>query len=400
VVYTAYMSSFLSRVAVAATLATVSGCGSGSSPASSTAKDAAVDAPALPAALAVTADWEHHTLSLVDFDALVSQPAGEEASARVGTIDLSKYTQGPYTVKITPDGKTALVTLSAGFFTVPGATILVNASSITMGPSELLFVDLASRSIDAVLDTGDGATGIAITHDGTRAFVAHAATSMVSIVDVKAHKVLEQVDVGGTFAEEVALDDTDTVGIVTYLDPTSSSKNVRTFAVSDMASTLSPPIPLGSDAAGVPFFPGTKVAYVVLAYNPLTSPASGYALVDATNPMAPVKLVQTMWTDMTYVDYQAIPAPGRGTVLVPVAVGGRLAVREYALGTADVVLQKTYDVAATRLFGAFGAVLDGQGRLALTMPGDREVAVLDLGTGASFTVPWFTEPGPLGVALR
>ena len=50
--------------------------------------------------------------------------------------------------------------------------------------------------------------------------------------------------------------------------------------------------------------------------------------------------------------------------------------REYGLGTADVVLMKTYDVAATKLFGAFGAVVDSKGRVVLTMPGDRQLAVL------------------------
>jgi hypothetical protein len=85
---------------------------------------------------------------------------------------------------------------------------------------------------------------------------------------------------------------------------------------------------------------------------------------------------------------------------VPVASGGMLRVREYALGTGDVVLKQTYDVVATKLFGAFGAVVDPQGHMVLTMPGDRQLAVLDLASGASFAVPWFTEAGPMGISLR
>jgi hypothetical protein len=416
----------------------VGACSSSSSVPS--APDAQPDAAPLPATLAVTADWLNHTVSLVDFGALVAylpnadggapatlavdasdgdasegdasvagaSPtlAAADASAvdasavRVGTIDVSHFAQAPYSVKITPDGATAIVAMSAGFFTVPGAGILVNASSIPSGPGEVLFVDLATRSITASLDTGADATGIAITHDGTHAFVSHAGSTDMTIVDVGARQILQQVDLGGTYAEEVALDDSDTVGIVTYLDPTSEEKDVRTFAVADMASTLSAPIPLGSDAAGVPFFPGTKIAYVVLAYNPLTSPASGYALVDATNPMSPVKLVETMWTDATYVAYEAIPFPAHGTVLVPVASGGLLSVREYALAGSDVTLLATYPVAATPLFGAFGAVVDAQGHLALTMPAQRQIALLDIGSGAVVKVPWFSPAGPLGIALR
>jgi DNA-binding beta-propeller fold protein YncE len=254
--------------------------------------------------------------------------------------------------------------------------------------------------VTAEVDTGDGATGIAITHDGRLAFVCHVGTSKVSVVDLTSHMVTQEVELGGNYAEEITFDDTDTVGIVTYLDGATNSKNVRTFAVADIAGTLSPPLSLNSDAAGVPFFPGTKVAFVVLAYNPLTSPVSGYALIDATDPHAPVKLAQAQWSDATYIDYQAIPAPARGSVLVPVAVNGMLSVREYTLATSDVVLKKTYDVAPTQLFGAFGAVVDGANHMVLTMPGDKKLAVLDLGTGAAFSVPWLKEAGPMGIALH
>jgi hypothetical protein len=395
------------------------GCSSSSTP-SSSAADAQADAASLPPTLAVTADWLHQTLSLVDFDALVSHLAAgdaaapdasaadasatpslpEAASARVGEIDLTPYAQAPYMVAITPDGTTALVSMSAGFFTVPGAGILVNASSVPSGSGELLFVDLRSRSVVASLDTGADATGIAITHDGSRAFVCHEGTSNVTIVDVAARQIVQQVDMGGTFAEEIAIDDSDTVGIVTVLDPMTNAKDARTFRVADMGSTLSAPIALDSDAAGVPFFPGSKVAYVVLAYNPLTSPSSGYALIDATDPSSPVKLVETKWTDATYVDFDAIPFPAHGTVLVPVASGGMLRVREYALGGSDVVLRQTYDVAPASLFGAFGAAVDDQGRMVLTMPAERQLAVLDLASSRAFTVPWFSQAGPLGIALR
>jgi DNA-binding beta-propeller fold protein YncE len=377
-------------VALGLSLAGAAGCSSSSSGGSAAAS--------APATYAVTADWLHHTLSVIDYDALVTK-AKSGADART-EVDLSAYAQGPMTVKITPDGKTAIVSLSTGFFSVPGATILVNAPSLPTGPSKVIFVDVASKKVTGELDTGDGATGIAITHDGKTAFVCHVGTTKVSVIDVASRSMVSEFDLGGTFAEEVALDDSDTVGAVTYLDPSTNQKNVRTFAVADMGATLSDPIPLNTDAAGVPFFPGTKTVFVVLAYNPVTSPASGYALVDATDPHAPKKLAETTWTDSTYIAYQAIPAPARGTVLVPVADGNRLKVREYGLGSGDVTLKQTYDVAATQLFGAFGVVVDAAGRMVLTMPGERQLAVYDLGAGTSFTVPWFSEAGPTGIALH
>jgi DNA-binding beta-propeller fold protein YncE len=394
-----------SLVAALSTIFLLSACGSSS-------QSAGGGAP-LPKPLAVTADWENQTLTLLDFNALVTAspepasasdggvPSLQTVPGKVGTVDLTKEAQAPYTVKITPDGATALVAMSAGFFSVPGATLLVNASKVPTGPGEVLFVDLASRTVTASLDTGDGATGIAITHDGKTAFISHAGATTITVVDVPGRKKVQDVDIGGTYAEEVALDDSDTVGIVTCLDPSTSEKNVRTFAVSDIASTLSTPIPLGTDSAGVPFFPGTKTAFVVLAYNPITSPNAGYALIDASQPSSPRLIVETKWTDATYISYDAIAYPTDGTVLIPLAVNGALEVREYALGTSDVTLQKTYPVApVTNLFGAFGSVVDAQGHMVLTMPGERKLAVLDLASGAAFTVPWYTQPSPMGIALH
>lgn len=404
-IYTVYMHRPATLFASLSTIVLLSAC-------SSSSQSAGGGTP-LPKALAVTADWENQTLTLLDFDALVAAAPGPASASdggvpslqtvpgKVGTVDLSKEAQAPYTVKITPDGATAIVAMSAGFFTVPGATLLVNASKVPTGPGEVLFVDLASRTVTASLDTGDGATGIAITHDGKTAFIAHAGATTITVVDVPGRTKIKDVDVGGNFAESISLDDSDTVGIVTALDPSTSEKNARTFAVSDMASTLSAPIPLGTDAAGVPFFPGTKTAFVVLAYNPITSPNAGYALIDASQPSSPRLIVETKWTDATYITYDAIAYPTNGTVLFPVAVNGALEVREYALGASDVTLKQTYPVAPVKnLFGAFGSVVDAQGHMVLTMPGERELAVLDLPSGAAFTVPWYSQPSPMGIALH
>ena len=140
---------------------------------------------------------------------------------------------------------------------------------------------------------------------------------------------------------------------------------------------------------------------MVLAYNPLTSPNAGYALIDASQPSSPKLIVETKWTDATYISYDAIAYPTNGTVLVPLAVNGAVEVREYALGASDVTLKNTYPVApVTNLFGAFGSVVDAQGHMVLTLPGERELAVLDLPSGAVFTVPWFSQPSPLGIALH
>jgi YVTN family beta-propeller protein len=347
--------------------------------------------------IGVTADWLDHRLSVFDFDALVHGATSRD-EVLLGEVDLSGYEQGPLELKITADGKTAIVSTSPGFFTVPGSNILVAApaSDIPTGPSKELFVNLESLSVEAELDVGDGPTGIALTRDGTRAFVSHAGSSEVTIIDLKTRQVIEQVDVGGAFAEQIGFDETGTVGIVTCLAG-GLSKGARTFSVDDMKGTLSSPIDLASDAAGVPFFPGTKTAYVVLAYNPLSSPTSGYAIIDAASPSAPVMIKRTSFTDATYVNFQALAAPARGTVLVPIALGGQLSVREYSLGADDVVLEDTFDFGTIQGMGAFGMTLDDAGHLVMTLPAEKMLAVLDLNTRSKFNVPWTSQPGPMGI---
>src|SRR6185312_1882304 len=84
------------------------------------------ESPATPTrhGTAVIANYMHQTLSFVDFDKLVSGPhAGDDA--RLGEMDLSQYSQAPYGIKVTPDGRTAVVTQSQGFFLVPGASALL-----------------------------------------------------------------------------------------------------------------------------------------------------------------------------------------------------------------------------------------------------------------------------------
>jgi hypothetical protein len=406
------MKRLLARLGAIACLASgiavTTGCRSSDSKASGEAADGGsraqntADASSSGPKLAVTADYLHHTLSFIDFDAMVSGPdAG--AAARLGEMDLSQYTQAPYGVKLTPDGKTAVVTLSPGFFLVPGAAaLLLGDSTMPTGPSKVLLIDVASRSIKAELDTGDGAAGITITHDGRRALITHTATTILSVIDIEAGQLLEQVDIGGTFAEAVEVDETDTVGIVTCL-MSGLAKSARTFALADVAGTLSDPIPLDNDAAGVAFFPGTKTGFVVLAYTPLGSPHSGFVAIDASDPHAPVKVNDTRWTDAVYLAFEVTPAPTRGTLLMGVSYGGAVEIREYALAGTDVTLVNHWPVTTISGFGPFGTVLDRQGRMLMTIPGgpkDRELAVLDLRDGSSFTVPWFTEPGPMGIDMH
>jgi hypothetical protein len=168
-------------------VAALCACGGDTTVASSSA-----DAGAMPAAdgggpgsgghQAITADWLNKSLTILDLDKL--EAGAKRKDVVVATIDLSKYSPGPMEVAVTPDGKTALVSISAGFFTIPGSAFLVNASSIPADPGTLLMVDLSARKVVAELDTGKSPMGILITPDGTKAFVTNFGSAAIAIIDI------------------------------------------------------------------------------------------------------------------------------------------------------------------------------------------------------------------------
>lgn len=341
----------------------------------------------------LSADFLHHTLSFVDQGALTM--GATRSDALIEELDLGDYAAGPLNVEIAPDRKLALVSLSAGFFSIPGAGLLINAQSIPTDPGVLLFVDLEERAVVGELDTGKGPMGIAFTRDGTRAFVTHFSDPEIAIVDVAKKRVLERVNVG-PYSEEIALDDSGTVGIFGY----SAAGNVRTFAADDMAGTLSDPVALSGDSAGVAFFPGTKLAYVVQAPNPLTSALGGHTLIDVSDPSAP-EVLQDERLDAAPVAYPALAIPSRGSVVVPTAKDGKLAVQEIKLDKAHkkVEIVQTIALGAATLFGAYSTAWAGGDRLLLAVPRDHAVVVVDLATKEHWSVPWeITEAGPMDLA--
>lgn len=346
--------------------------------------------------LVVTADWLNKSLSLLDLDTLLAGVSSRE-EALIESIDLSAYSPGPLEVQITPDKKTALVTVSAGFFSIPLSNLLVGESqAIPDDPGKLLFIDLDSRQVVAEIDTGHGPMGIAITPDGSRAFIPHFSDPHVAVIDVVARELLRRVEVG-PMSEEIALDDTGSVGIFSY----SATGNFRTFAASDMAGTLSPDVSAPGDAAGVTFFPGTKTAFVVQAPNVITGDVSGYDIVDVREPQAPVVLDQVRFDSESVIQYPAVAVPGRGTVIVPVVGAGKLSLREYGLSDGAATVQRSIDImSVTALFGAFSLAVVNQKYVLCALPGERALSITDLESELSVTVPWGQKAGPTGVAIR
>jgi DNA-binding beta-propeller fold protein YncE len=353
---------------------------------------------ALPTPLAITADWVAGTLSYVDLASLLD--GADKQTAVVDTIDLKKFSPGPLALELTPDGKKLLVAASAGFFAIGGAgDLLINAPNIPGGPGKFLVLDIDSREIEAEIDTGEVPMGIAVTPDGARAFVAHFGSGNMAVVDLASHEVVEDFDVG-SLAEEVVFDDTGTVGIVGY----SEAGNVRTFGVADPEGTLSDPVELNGDSAGVAFFPGTKIALVVQAPNPLSfitgGPSSGYTLIDVSDPSAP-KVLQDYREPKLIGAYPAQAAKNRNSILVPSAVDNVFGVREYALENGQVKLVQDIPVGQAQYLGALGFAYDGKDSVVMAVPGQRAVMTANLETKATRQVPWEQDAaGPADVVVR
>lgn len=339
----------------------------------------------------VVANWLDGTLSFVDIDALTSDVT-ERADAENASMDLSEHAPGPFEIEITPDGKLALVAISSGFFSL-GAGFIVNEPMISQEPGSLLFIDMETRAVVGELETGEHPMGIRISKDGARAYVAHFGSGDIAIVDIAARSVIERVNIG-IYAEEIAFDDTETVGVVSY----SNDGSVRTFAVDDIAGTLSDQVMLEGDSAGIAFFPGTKIAFVFQAANGILALKSGYTLVDVTEPSAPSVMQDVRW-DETVRGYAITAHYERNSMIVPVTDAGRLKLREYTLEGDDIALVGTTDVTNAMLMGARAVTVDGQGRVLCAIPRERVLSVSDLDSGSSFVVPWAERAGPADVAV-
>jgi hypothetical protein len=333
--------------------------------------------------LAVTADFLNQTLSVVDVGKLVEGSKREDAL--VGTVDLKKYLPGPLDLAITPDGKTALVSISGGWL---GAF-----TTVPPGNGTLLFVDIATRAVVGELYTGASPMGIVITKDGKRAFVGQYSETYFAVVDIAA-RTFTRVQTGADYNEELAIDDTGTVALLTY----GPAGNAVTFSVDAPTNPLGVTLGLTGDAGGTAFFPGTKLAYVVQAPTALTGNVGGHNVVDVTNPGMPVAS-DNVRTANSPIWYPVTAVAARASVAFPSTLNNQLSIVEMKLdgSVAKQVQSVTVGPAETL---AYGVTADATGRVFAAVPKEHNVAVVDLNTGKGYLVPWnLTQSGPNDIKL-
>jgi YVTN family beta-propeller protein len=138
-------------------------------------------------------DWEGTVVKVGNgpegFDVLGDATTIWAANAQDGTVSIIDFAsrkvidtlavkaRGANRLKFTPDGKTALIS--------------------SLGGSELVFADVASRKVVKRLKIGTGAAGIVMQPDGLRAFVACSPDDYVAVIDLKTMEVVGKIDAGG-----------------------------------------------------------------------------------------------------------------------------------------------------------------------------------------------------------
>jgi hypothetical protein len=334
---------------------------------------------------AVSADFLNQTLSVIDIDKLTA--GGKREDALIGTVDLSKYTPGPLALGVTPDGKTAVVSISGGWLSLV-------ANDIPAGAGTLVFVDLDTLTVKGELNTGASPMGIAISKDGTHAFVGQLSDTYISYVDI-AKMSFDKIQTGNSWNEELALNDAGTTGILS----TGTAGDAMTFSADDGGMKHGQTFGLTGDAGGVAFFPGTSFAFVVQAPTQLTGMTGGYNVIDASDPAAPMVTDDVRVMGDSRIAYPVTAVPNRKSVVYPSTDAGKLSLIEMELDGAKAKMVQTVAVGSASTL-SYGLSSTADGLVLSAVATEHYVGVTDLHTGKAFTVDWeVTKTGPVDIKL-
>jgi len=342
--------------------------------------------------LVVTADWLNQSLTLFDYQQLVD-PKGDADSSIVRTIDLSEWEPGPIEVDMTPDGKTALVSVGPAFFDVVPA--IVGNPEIAAGGT-LLIVDLESGIVDEI-ETKDVPLGIAISADGTTAYSANYGTSdargdSLSVIDIPGRRLIEEVTVGSG-PEQVALSPDGSLGIVNV----SGAGGVRIFQTADVAGTMSEVVPTGTDPSDVSFLDGSDRAVVANSFS------FDVVLIDTTDPSNPSVISATPLAGVDVgAPYGLTFVPSRDAILAPTnAAGPDLPTRLVIIDRSGDTLSPGGPAQLPAKNAPLTAAADPEGNFAFVAHiVDHRLSIIDLATGQMRAIEWLKEPGPAYVAVQ
>lgn len=377
-------------------------CSSSESAAPRPGHDAGQDAPAeggqhdadadpqLPAHYVVTADWLAGTISVLDTALL--ETASTVSDARVRTIDASAHPPGPMQLELTPDGKTAVVSVGPGFFDSLG--VVLGLPAIPEGGG-LLIVDLERGVIAHSLDTGAAVMGLAISPDGSTAYTADFGVSgagghTISIIDLATGTLRAQVPVDGR-PEQITLDETGALGLVAV----DGTGGVQAFRTADVAGSLSPRLDISGDPSDVAFVPGMSRAIVASSLSPM-----GWGVIDVSDPSALV--LEDLPEISGGAPYAATAIPGTRDVLVTRSLVKPGTLVRIDAGATPTVEKGRIDLCDQDHVGfPLGIAVSADGaRAYVALPADGALCVVDLAAGTTRRVSYGAPQGPSYAAVH
>lgn len=335
----------------------------------------------------VTADWLNQSLTLLDYDKLIDGES-DGPSAVVGTIDLSDWEPGPIEVEVTPDGKTAVVSVGPCFFDGGVTNTLIGSPEVPPGGT-LLIVDLESGDATEVV-VSDVPLGIAISPDGTRAYTANYGTTdesgnTLSIIDIPAREVIQEITLGGR-PEQVALSPDGTLGV---LNIAGGSGGVQVFETADPEGTMSPLVLTGDDPSDVTFL-GDNTRVVVA-----NSFGTDVTLVDTSDPSDPSVIGDNVLVEGG-IPYGVTYMPSRAQILAPTGFPSNLLIIDVDGDT----LTPSSPVMLPGGPFPLGAAVDSTDSFAFVPHvEDKKLSIIDLETGAMRAVTWLEGAGPSYVTV-
>ena len=337
--------------------------------------------------LVVTADWLNQSLTLLDYEKLVDGESDAE-SAILRTIDLSDWEPGPVEVEITPDGKTAVVSVGPAFFDNGVINMLLGSPEVPPGGT-LLIVDLGSGDATEVL-TEDVPLGIAISADGALAYTANYGTgaepgNSLSIIDIAERRVVDEIAVVGR-PEQVALSPDGTLGVVNIAG---GSGGVHVFETADVEGTLSPLVASGNDPSDVTFLDDENRVVVANSFS------VDLSLIDSSDPSAPT-LIDSFTIEGGF-PYGVTYMPSRDQILAPTGTGSNLVTVDRE---GDVLLPLDPVMLPGGAFPLTAAVDSTESFAFVAHIVDKKLSIIDVETGEARSISWLAAPGPSYVAVQ
>jgi DNA-binding beta-propeller fold protein YncE len=338
--------------------------------------------------LVVTADWLNQSLTLLDYDKLIDGQSNA-AAAIVGSIDLSSWEPGPVEVEITPDGKTAIVSVGPAFFDGDGVTNMLIGSPEVPPGGALLIVDLASGQATEVV-TADVPLGIAISADGTTAYTANYGTTdepgnTLSVIDILQREVIEEITLDGR-PEQVALSPDGTLGVINIAG---GNGGIHVFETANITETLSPLVSTGNDPSDVTFLDDESRVVVANSFS------QDVTLVDTSDPSAP-SVIDSFSIDGGF-PYGVTYMPSRDQILSPTGTGSNLVTIDR---DGDLLVPSDPARLPGGAFPLTAAVDETDSFAFVAHVSDRKLSIIDVENGAARAISWLESAGPSYVAVQ